>query len=558
MESDRRSPEDRRVSQNLFNEILLNTIPGPVFYKGVDGKYLGCNKAFEAFFNVTREWLIGKTVYDLAPVEIAAEYYTSDEEIMLSGGCHVFEGKAKPVGSNETRDIFVHKSTFNDINGDVVGLVGVVTDVTELTQSRKLLQEANTNFHRFFCTVDDLMLVGTSDGTILYANEACERKLEYTKEELLGMNLIDLHPEDKREEAGSIFAAMINGDRESCPLPLQSRYGRLIPVETRIWLGKWSGKPSIFGISKDLSEEQEAHQKFERLFRSNPALMALSSAPQRRFLDVNDTFIRTLGYSKEELIGRTAAEVGLFPFPEDQKIAADKLENEKSINNVELQARCKNGTIITGLFSGEAIYSQGKENFLTVMIDITEKKKIEIALEKSEKRFRRMTEHMNDMICELDLDGFRKYVSPSYKTITGSDYTEYLGVHFLSHVHPEDVDRVKDKYKSCIDKQQSGLLEYRLRISSGKYIWVEANGSPVFDENNNLVGAVIVSRDITCKMVEKQKRIEAERKLKEVFTAYEKESKKLNAVADAQAHEFQLTVASALSKMNSRRLARGR
>jgi PAS domain S-box-containing protein len=141
------------------------------------------------------------------------------------------------------------------------------------------LKESEENFRTFFETVDDLIMVGTPEGRIIYTNTAVTRKLGYSPDELSALHILDLHPVDRREEATEIFGAMFRRERASCPLPLAAKDRMLVPVETRVWFGKWNGASCIFCVCKDLSSEQEAQQRFERLFRSNPALMAVSRMP---------------------------------------------------------------------------------------------------------------------------------------------------------------------------------------------------------------------------------------------------------------------------------------
>jgi hypothetical protein len=102
-------------------------------------------------------------------------------------------------------------------------------------------------------------------------------KLGYTFEELSEIGLLGVHPPNRLEEAKQIFAEMFNNERDSCPLPLQTKDGRLIPVETRVWFGTWDEREVVFGLSKDLSRLQAALEKFNKLFDSNPALMAVNS-----------------------------------------------------------------------------------------------------------------------------------------------------------------------------------------------------------------------------------------------------------------------------------------
>ena len=92
--------------------------------------YQGCNRTFEAYYGVSREQLIGKTVYALAPRELADVYFQKDTELFHHPGTQIYESQLrKPDGS--TRDIVVHKATYTNADGVVGGLLGVILDVTD-------------------------------------------------------------------------------------------------------------------------------------------------------------------------------------------------------------------------------------------------------------------------------------------------------------------------------------------------------------------------------------------------------------------------------------------
>jgi PAS domain S-box-containing protein len=166
-------------------------------------------------------------------------------------------------------------------------------------------------------------------------------------------------------------------------LPIKHREGKIIPVETRAWSGKWNGKDSIFLMSRELSKEQEALEKFNRLFSRNPFLMATSSLEDGRFTDINDSFLHTLGYSREEIIGRTSDEMALFIQPEELLKTKRQLRTTGGIVDYEMKVKCKDGKVLDGLFSGEIIESQGEKCYLTVMIDITERKQAQEKIKSS-------------------------------------------------------------------------------------------------------------------------------------------------------------------------------
>jgi PAS domain S-box-containing protein len=258
--------------------------------------------------------------------------------------------------------------------------------LTEYQRVEQALTESAANFRTFFETISDMILVATPNGQILFSNQATQCKLGFSPEELARMHVLDVHPADRRQEAEAIFAAMFRGERENCPLPLAARDGTLVPVETRVWFGRWNGADCIFGLSKDLSAEQEAQQRFERLFRSNPALMALTDLVEGRFFDINDAFLTILGYPRETVIGKTAGELGLVVHPHQQEEMARHVQAMGRLTDFEVQVRRRDGAILEGLVSGEVIRSQGRQYFLMVMIDITERKRTEVALQEMNAR----------------------------------------------------------------------------------------------------------------------------------------------------------------------------
>jgi len=276
-----------------------------------------------------------------------------------------------------TVTVITSSSFYYDDSGTIAGVEGIFSDISERKKIEAALATSESNFRTFFETIDDLIFIGNQKGEIFFTNGAVKRKLGYSANELNKMHVLDVHPAEKRQEAEQIFADMFAGRRSSCPLPLQKKDGTYLPVETRVWFGKWDGRESIFGISKDLSEEHAALEKFHKLFDGNPALMALSSIPGREFVEVNSAFLEKLGYSRDEILGKTASELDIFVQKEKQIEIADKLKKYGFIKDIELKVKCKDGTILDGVFSGEIIDTQMGKNFLTVMVDITDRKKAE-------------------------------------------------------------------------------------------------------------------------------------------------------------------------------------
>jgi PAS domain S-box-containing protein len=288
----------------------------------------------------------------------------------------------------------VNSTILLDSEGKPSDILFIQRDISTRKKTEKTLQEREQNFRMFFETMDDMIFIANKEGQIVFTNKAIHYRLGYLPEDLPGMHILDFHPVDKQEEAKTLFRGMFSGTIDLCPLPLVHKEGHLVPVETRIWSGKWNGVECIFGISKDLSKEQEALQKFNMLFDNNPALMAVSDSPSEKFVEVNKAFISKTGYTREELIGKTASELNLFVDSEYHSNISKELKEHGAVNDVELIIKTKSGIQIYGLFSGTIVESQGKRYFLTVMTDITIQKQ-------AEEQMRQLTNRLTTLISNL-------------------------------------------------------------------------------------------------------------------------------------------------------------
>lgn len=256
-----------------------------------------------------------------------------------------------------------------------------ISGIVSAAYSRKILSEklsaSEENFRSFFNTVEDIIVIADQESRLLFANEWASWRLGYSLEEFRKMRVKDLHPPDKRKESEKILREILRKERTHCPVELATKDGVSVPVETRIWFGSWDGRECLFGLSKDLSSEQAALQKFERLFRNNPAPMAVSRADNWSFVDVNDAFIETFGYERKEVLGSSGMDLRLFVASEHWQRVQKALQKNQSLQNYEMSFRRKDGGLIYGLLSCDMIDSQGHRLILSVMIDITEKKAME-------------------------------------------------------------------------------------------------------------------------------------------------------------------------------------
>ncbi len=139
----------RLEGQLFFQEQLLNSISVPIFFKDCEGRYLGGNVAFEKFIGVPLMDLVGKSVFDVSPVELAKTYLSKDKELFDSPGTQVYESCVKSA-SGEQRNVMFHKATFRQIDGTLGGLVGVILDITDQRRSETALEEVHAQLEERF------------------------------------------------------------------------------------------------------------------------------------------------------------------------------------------------------------------------------------------------------------------------------------------------------------------------------------------------------------------------------------------------------------------------
>ena len=238
-------------------------------------------------------------------------------------------------------------------------------------------QGVKDNFEIFFNAIHDFLFVLDEHGKIIHANASVFNRLGYTTHEIIGQSVLVVHPQAQRDRARKIVELMLKGEEEYCPIPLITKDGRLIPVETRISCGNWNGSPALFGVSKDVTQIKLSEEKFRRAFNNNAALMAVSQINKGTFIEVNQTFIDITGYSREEIIGQTAVDLNLFAHPEQRKLIQKQFQKEKFVRDFSVKIQSKDGRIIDGLFSVDQIDMGEQDCWLTVMTDITRLKQTE-------------------------------------------------------------------------------------------------------------------------------------------------------------------------------------
>ena len=276
-----------------------------------------------------------------------------------------------------------------DANGKVVRVSGINMDITDRKIAQELLQQTHQNYESFFNTINDFLFVLDEQGNMVHVNSTVMNRLGYTWDELSGKSVLMVHPPERRKEAGRIVGEMLQGVAEFCPVPLITRQESQIPVETRVKQGVWDGKPAIFGVTKDISRIYLSEEKFSKLFHLNPSASGLSDMHTHHYIEVNEAFYSLFGYNKNEVIGKTAFDLGIFTL-EAANAILQAADSTGAVTNAEASLKAKNGDIKHVLLSSENICVQDKKYRFTVVHDITERKQAEQALQKKAAELREL------------------------------------------------------------------------------------------------------------------------------------------------------------------------
>lgn len=121
---------------------------------------------------------------------------------------------------------------------------------------------------------------------------------------------------------------------------------------------------------------QNLDELFIKAFISNPCPMAISEITDGKYIEVNNALLYTLGYSRDEVIGKTTQELGIFDDISQRQEAIRKMKTDGYLRNFETLIRCKSGRIINGVFNAEFITIESKVYLLTVMIDVTAQRQL--------------------------------------------------------------------------------------------------------------------------------------------------------------------------------------
>jgi PAS domain S-box-containing protein len=430
------------------------------------------------------------------------------------------------IAFTEGRTIRRYSSQIRGANDEYFGRFYIFEDVTERKQAESQIQQTRRNYETFFNSIDDFLFVLDEQGNIIHNNTTVIKRLGYSTEELMGQSVLMVHPPERRAEAGRIVGEMLGGTAEFCPVPLITKTGGSIAVETRISRGFWNDKPALFGVTKDISKIKASEEKFSKLFHINPSACGLSDLETGAYTEVNEAFYSLLGFEPNEVIGKTAAELGILSAESKQAIL-QRIDSNGNVTDAETSLIAKNGQVKHVLLSASNVEVQDKKFRFTVAQDITERKRAEEQLSQVSSRLTMAAQAGGVGIWDFDLVNRVLVWDEQMYRLYGISADQFSGAYeaWQNGLHPDDRALGDLETQKAITGEKDFDTEFRVIWPDGSIRNIRAMAKISHDSSGKALHMIGTNWDITAqKQAEKSlqkaiKRAEAASIAKSEFLA---------------------------------------
>ncbi len=279
-----------------------------------------------------------------------------------------------------------------------------------------------------------------------------------------------------------------------------------------------------------LRQERDAlrasEEKFNRAFYTTPDSITITRQSDGVYIEVNDGFVALSGYTRQEVIGRSSLEIGIWADPADRARLVEAVQAQGRVQNWEIGFRRKDGSLITALVSARPIHINNDDCLLTVARDITEYKRVQAALRESEERFRQLAEHIQVGFWIFDIPSQKiLYTNPVYRQITGLTEAEIEAdpYKWLERIHPDDLPLLQE----MVTREEGGEkidVEFRGMTADGTPRWYRSRAFPIRDATGQPYRIFGLVQDIH----EERLAAEALRRSEELARQFQNRLKKLH------------------------------
>ncbi len=537
-------------SEERYRSILENIQDG-YFECDLSGRIIFCNDGFCRIHGYGREACHSTDYRDYLTPENARRAHAAFYQVYLTGiPLPSFEIEViNQEGAVRYLDESV--SLIRDAQGKAIGFRGIVRDTTERRLTEMAMRESEERFRALAESASDTILTIEESGKIVFANRAVKQVFGYSSNEVIGKDLLMLMPESHAHlhSAGIPYANQTGhppiSSRSAIELPGRHRDGQEVPLE--ISLGEFTnnGRHYFTGIARDISERKRSGTLIEgqvkvlemiatgaplketlevlihlveKLFEKEIGSILLLDEERKHLrhgaaLSLPEEYVRAIdGVAIGPCVGScgTAAYTGQKVIVTD--IAQDPLWQEyrnlalshglRACWSVPIFSTARQVLGTFAIYSRTASAPEPEEvklietlaNLASIAI---ERFRSEAKLQASEARFRAVTEKSGEGISLILPDTTLIYTSPAITRISGYDPRDVLGTKVETHIHPEDLPRIKELIASLSEMPGgSAELLYRSRHEDGTWRWMEATITNLLEEPS--VQAIVLNyHDIT-------------------------------------------------------------
>ncbi|MGA1978925.1 MAG: PAS domain S-box protein [Bacteroidales bacterium] len=315
---------------------------------------------------------------------------------------------------------------------EISDLQQAYNSLKELSEKEiKRLGKSEEKFRKVYLTSPDAININRfSDGLYISINEVFTRTMGYTEKDIIGKTSLEMNiwanPDDRKNLIKELIS---HREVKYFEAEFLAKNGTIVYGSMAASLIDLEGVSHIISVTRDITKRKnvenalrESEERFSKAYKTSPISFMIAKMKEGSIIEVNDEFTRISGFTREETIGNTTLGLNIWVHEKDRQKMIATLQDGRSMIRQETQLRAKNGSILTTLLSSQVIQLGNEYCIISSIEDITERKRIEVILQESEKKFRRIFDNVQDLYYETLIDGTIIEISPSIRTLSKDQY----------------------------------------------------------------------------------------------------------------------------------------
>jgi PAS domain S-box-containing protein len=498
--TERKKMEEALKKERDKAQEYLDTVGAMLMVVDADQKISLMNKKGCEILEGTEKEIIGKNWFDDFIPERNRKKVKASFEKVIAGELNVTKyGEYSALAkSGEEKIIAWHNVLLKDEQGNIIGILSSGSDITERKKIEEELRESERELSTIFNSTKDGIVLLNKTGKIIKINKRITEVGGYTEKDIVGKRFSAFKFFTLKSLSKTAIAfTKIMADVEVPPfeVELKTKEGKKLYLETYVYPVKKNEKiVGIVSILRNITERKKAEESLresEEKFRTlteniNIGIYRNTVGPEGKFIEANSAIIQMFGYSdKEEFLNVNVS--GLYQHPEDREKFSQKMLKDGFVRNEELQLKKKDGTLFYGSVSAVAVKDEtGKVKYYDGMIeDITEQKKAEEALKRSEEKYKSLIKQLPIGVYRTTEEGKILHANPALASILEYESVEELMKSYAINVYIDPAIREK-QLKEWRSKKGVTSNEIELRTKTGRQIWVRDTGRVILDENGEI------------------------------------------------------------------------